>query len=221
MVRAQITNGEPMGTKDIESQIKFLKEDIDFLLLNPESSGYTKIPYDSRKRRYYPTPRIIRTRYHLSGADESFGAIRLELAQRIKSLVDYLQYRLVTGKLCHLFVRVVRGVWYSHGVRGYQSMAAASTPFSTTASAFRTLCPTSCKGTGSRGCLAISTGCTSRTTMARGSRTGHTPGDWVWEAEEAEGRPRWELRLRPAGRTGGCRRPANSMQRTSLTTRVQ
>eukprot|EP00287_Rhodomonas_sp_CCMP768_P005560 CAMPEP_0196726654 /NCGR_PEP_ID=MMETSP1091-20130531/7884_1 /TAXON_ID=302021 /ORGANISM="Rhodomonas sp., Strain CCMP768" /LENGTH=310 /DNA_ID=CAMNT_0042069135 /DNA_START=32 /DNA_END=964 /DNA_ORIENTATION=+ len=77
MVRAQITNGEPMGTKDIESQIKFLKEDIDFLLLNPESAGYTKIPYDSRKRR-------------------------LELAQRIKSLVDYLQYRMVTEHGCSI-----------------------------------------------------------------------------------------------------------------------
>jgi hypothetical protein len=77
MVRAQITNGEPMGTKDVESQIKFLKEDIDFLLLNPESSGYAKIPYDSRKRR-------------------------LELAQRIKSLVDYLQYRLVTEHGCSI-----------------------------------------------------------------------------------------------------------------------
>ena len=40
MVRAQVTNGEPMGTKDVEAQIKFLKEDIDFLLLNPESAGY-------------------------------------------------------------------------------------------------------------------------------------------------------------------------------------
>ncbi|EKX42185.1 hypothetical protein GUITHDRAFT_111751 [Guillardia theta CCMP2712] len=77
MVRAQLVNGEPMGTKDIESQIKFLKEDIDFLLLNPESAGYTKIPYDSRKRR-------------------------LELAQRIKSLVDYLQYRLVTEHGCSI-----------------------------------------------------------------------------------------------------------------------
>lgn len=77
MVRAQIMNGEPMGTKDVESQIKFLKEDIDFLLLNPESSGYTKIPYDSRKRR-------------------------LQLAQRIKSLVDYLQYRLVTEHGCSI-----------------------------------------------------------------------------------------------------------------------
>ena len=48
MVRAQLTNGEPMGTKDIEEQVKFLKEDLDFLLLNPESAGYTKIPYDSR-----------------------------------------------------------------------------------------------------------------------------------------------------------------------------
>ena len=50
-----------MGTKDVESQIKFLKEDLDFLLLNPEAAGYAKIPYDSRKRR-------------------------LELAQRIKSI---------------------------------------------------------------------------------------------------------------------------------------
>jgi hypothetical protein len=95
MVRAQIVNGEnvtnfkiqvfvylsvhqvgePMGTKDVESQIKFLKEDLDFLLLNPEAAGYAKIPYDSRKRR-------------------------LELAQRIKSLVDYLQYRLVTEHGC-------------------------------------------------------------------------------------------------------------------------
>jgi hypothetical protein len=48
MIRAQIVNGEPMGTKDIESQVKFLKEDLDFLLLNPESAGYSKIPYDSR-----------------------------------------------------------------------------------------------------------------------------------------------------------------------------
>ena len=40
MVRAQVTNGEPMGTKDVEAQIKFLKEDIDVLLLNPESAGY-------------------------------------------------------------------------------------------------------------------------------------------------------------------------------------
>jgi hypothetical protein len=48
MIRAQIVNGEPMGTKDVESQIKFLKEDLDFLLLNPESAGYSKIPYDSR-----------------------------------------------------------------------------------------------------------------------------------------------------------------------------
>jgi hypothetical protein len=64
-----------MGTKDVESQIKFLKEDLDFLLLNPEAAGYSTIPYDSRKRR-------------------------LELAQRIKSLVDYLQYRLVTEHGC-------------------------------------------------------------------------------------------------------------------------
>ena len=77
MVRSQLTNGEPMGTKDIEEQIKFLKEDLDFLLLNPESAGYTKIPYDSRKRR-------------------------LELAQRIKSLVDYMQYRLVTEHGCSI-----------------------------------------------------------------------------------------------------------------------
>mmetsp|Transcript_6793 Transcript_6793/g.21241 ORF Transcript_6793/g.21241 Transcript_6793/m.21241 type:complete len:138 (-) Transcript_6793:5-418(-) len=75
MIRAQIVNGEAMGTKDIESQIKFLKEDLDFLLLNPEAAGYAKIPYDSRKRR-------------------------LELAGRIKSLVDYLQYRLVTEHGC-------------------------------------------------------------------------------------------------------------------------
>ncbi|KAJ1469061.1 hypothetical protein T484DRAFT_1852968 [Baffinella frigidus] len=81
MVRAQVTNGEPMGTKDVEAQIKFLKEDIDFLLLNPESSGYTNIPYDSRKRR-------------------------LELAQRVKSLVDYLQYRLVTEHGCSIHARV-------------------------------------------------------------------------------------------------------------------
>lgn len=77
MVRAQLTNGEPMGTKDIESQVKFLKEDLDFLLLNPESAGYSKIPYDSRKRR-------------------------LELAQRIKALVDYMQYRLVTEHGCSI-----------------------------------------------------------------------------------------------------------------------
>ena len=77
MVRSQLTNGEPMGTKDIEEQIKFLKEDLDFLLLNPESAGYTKIPYDSRKRR-------------------------LELAQRIKALVDYMQYRLVTEHGCSI-----------------------------------------------------------------------------------------------------------------------
>ena len=77
MVRSQLTNGEPMGTQDIEEQIKFLKEDLDFLLLNPESAGYTKIPYDSRKRR-------------------------LELAQRIKALVDYMQYRLVTEHGCSI-----------------------------------------------------------------------------------------------------------------------
>lgn len=77
-----------MGTKDVESQIKFLKEDLDFLLLNPEAAGYAKIPYDSRKRR-------------------------LELAQRIKSLVDYLQYRLVTehGCRCSTLLRPIPGAF--------------------------------------------------------------------------------------------------------------
>ena len=70
MVRAQLTNGEPMGTRDIEEQqVKFLKEDLDFeffAVLKPVSagtrrsrmtagSGYTKIPYDSRPERSYST----------------------------------------------------------------------------------------------------------------------------------------------------------------------
>jgi len=112
MVRSQLTNGEPMGTKDIEEQVKFLKEDLDFLLLNPESAGYTKIPYDSRKRR-------------------------LELAQRIKSLVDYMQYRLVTEHGCSIHAVLnegkcmpsplpnkMQGDWeqemYGNSARGYQ-----------------------------------------------------------------------------------------------------
>jgi hypothetical protein len=56
MVRAQVTNGEPMRTKDVDAQIQSLKEDIDFLLLNPASAGYPSCPCLQSRALGTPNP---------------------------------------------------------------------------------------------------------------------------------------------------------------------